>query len=1321
MSSPLGCRILQSHVGKMRRSGGHGDAMSDRFMGFVKARGYTRQLSTEFRQMTPPRLRRSLDRTLPAAVVLIITVCGEFGPSARANDAESFFETAIRPVLVSSCFRCHGGERVCGGLRVDSRAALLQGGDSGPAIVPGNPQVSLLVQAISRHPDVSAMPPETENALRPDQVTEFESWIGADAVWPAQGPAFEVRGHWAFAPVAAVAPPPVNDAGWCRTTIDRFIRGRQEAAGVDPLPAADRRTLIRRATFDLTGLPPSPEEVEAFLSDPSPDAFEAVVNRLLESPAYGERWGRHWLDVVRYADTAGETADYPVPTAWRYRNYCIDAFNRDLPYDQFLREQIAGDILAMESPDSKRAERITATGYLAISRRFGFDSEHYHHLTIQDTIDTVGQSVMGLSLGCARCHDHKFDPISVTDYYALYGIFESSRYPFPGSEQKHRVRSLAPLASPQSSDRRWRDFETDVARLSQELVSLDRSPPTATLRSLTDIDGDFELQAPANGGSYGVLVAPWRSEGPIAVTAAAQSPLKHLYPGGRSGVSVAAGAGPYRCTQSVRLPQQGSDVDCFINLEFRTSAPAADAAGRHRFTIGDSQDSVVEIVVAAESLSLRADGKLHELGSIPTGQWINLQLVIDRTGRSVSGRYGSPGSVRDFGPFLLGSAWSGEIDRVELAADIDPSAPAYAATPIECDNLAVQSFPIAPVSTELPATAPSNGAPSPKAIRDRLRELSGIDGDLELQSAGAALASPWNAGPASVVQLEATAQSPFTNHYPAGRLGLSLPNRAEYDGFGLTFPPISPNADGRLHVAFDFRLGNRDRGGEGSWRYYLGHGGGTSAAVELFFNGDHFFVRGGQTTEPVASLDPDRWYQVQLVIEVGKRTYEGLLLTERSSTPFSGTLSSTWDGTFDYTFIDSYGHLSGIRPALDVDNVVVSAEPLHPLDSTTPFSASADRQAEIATLQSTLSALEARADEVAEELRRLLTDGPVEMAYGMAEGSPHDARIQVRGEPDAPGAEVPRGFIKALGNADLAITPAGSGRLELAQWLTRPDHPLTARVMVNRIWQHHFGRGLVATPNDFGVRGRPPTHPELLDWLAAEFVRGGWSIKSLHRQILSSATWQQATAVPNDDPSVPDTRSLYVGFQRRRLAAEEIRDAVLAVSGGLDRSRGEGHPFPPPFEWGFTQHGPFSGVYDHGRRSVYLMTSRLKRHPFLALFDGADPNASTADRLGTTVPTQALFFLNDPLVHTAADAWATDLGKATADRDRQIRLATCAALGREADDVALAAAGRFLDAYRQELADGQDAAVTDKTTPDHEALAAWLRTLLGSNEFLHVD
>ena len=337
-----------------------------------------------------------------------------------------------------------------------------------------------------------------------------------------------------------------------------FARSRRRREFV-PQPTADKRTLIRRATFDLTGLPPTPEEVEAFLQDDSPEAFETVVDRLLKSPAYGERWGRHWLDVVRYADTAGETADYPVPLAWRYRNYVIDAFNADKPYDEFLREQIAGDVLADQGPRERYAERATATGYLAISRRFGFDSENYHHLTIQDTIDTLGQTVLGLSLGCARCHDHKFDAVSMQDYYALYGIFDSSRYAFPGSEQKQKVRSHGAAAaagasrsqSGGSSNAAWPLWPASWRSRSSRHRRRCCDP-------LNDIDGDFELQAPAAGGSNGVLVPPWLYEGKIAVTNAAQSPFKNLYPLGKVGASVPAEAGHYRIAQAIH-PRRTSE------------------------------------------------------------------------------------------------------------------------------------------------------------------------------------------------------------------------------------------------------------------------------------------------------------------------------------------------------------------------------------------------------------------------------------------------------------------------------------------------------------------------------------------------------------------------------------------------------------------------------------------------------------------------------------------------------------------------------------------------------------------------------------------
>jgi hypothetical protein len=325
----------------------------------------------------------------------------------------------------------------------------------------------------------------------------------------------------------------------------------------------------------------------------------------------------------------------------------------------------------------------------------------------------------------------------------------------------------------------------------------------------------------------------------------------------------------------------------------------------------------------------------------------------------------------------------------------------------------------------------------------------------------------------------------------------------------------------------------------------------------------------------------------------------------------------------------------------------------------------------------------------------------------------------LRGEPSQLGDEVPRGFIKVLGNDTLPQNTAGSGRVELAKWLTRPDNPLTARVMVNRIWQYHFGQGLVKTPNDFGVRGLPPTHSELLDYLALEFVRNGWSIKSMHRLIMLSSTYQQSSSpVPTQIESKPvsvDTHNLYTQFHRRRLSAEEIRDSILSISGELDREPAKEHPFPSPIDWGYTQHGPFTAIYDHNKRSIYLMTQRLKRHPYLALFDGADPNSTTAVRMGTTVPTQALYFLNDPFIYSKSDAWARRLFEQFESTSQRIESAYATALARWPTPSELASASEFIECYKAELA------TVAKKNVEVTSLAALLRTLFASNEFLHID
>ncbi|MBX7168010.1 MAG: PSD1 and planctomycete cytochrome C domain-containing protein [Pirellulales bacterium] len=1246
---------------------------------------------------------RALKHGAGTALVLA-SLCAS---TARADERDQFFESKIRPVLVGTCFACHGGGKTSAGLRVDSRAALLQGGDTGPALVAGMPEGSLLLAAIRRAEDASAMPPQAEEALRPDQVADFERWIADGAPWPEKSAAFAAEHPWSFEPRQAPPPPEVADTAWLQTSIDAFIRARQEAAGVKPAPPADKRTLIRRATYDLTGLPPTAAEVEAFLADDSPQAFDTVIERLLASPAYGERWARHWLDVVRYADTAGETADFPVPEAWRYRNYVIDAFNADTPYDEFLREQLAGDVLAAEGPADRYATRVTATGFLAISRRFGFDSENYHHLTIQDSIDTLGQAVLGLSLGCARCHDHKFDPVTMRDYYALYGIFASSRYAFPGSEQKQKTRSLAPLVPFEQAAPLWQAQESRIAELTALLARANQSPPSATLRSLGELDGDFETQAVAAGGSNGVLVPPWVYAGPIAVTNAAQSPYKNLYPLGKVGASIAASEAPYRITQAIDPHHHAPGSVLYFNLDYRVGASEPQAPGGHRVVLGTlAGQTTVEVQLAAGGATLLVPGGESRQAALPADRWHNLQIVVDLSRRTAAARVGAPGDVTELASIALGAVELPVIDCVTFESN--GSAPGgYPA--ITYDNFGMRTAALEPVTTELPAASAAAGKPDAREIERRLGELAGYDGDFELQTDASPPATPWGPGPNSVVLVSAEAQSPFTNRYPAGSLGIHLPNRQAYDGFGLALANLKPDDAGQLAASFDFCCASAADGGDGSWRYYLGHGPGNSAAVELFFNGREFFRRSGATTDAVATLAIGAWYQVRLVLDLRTRTYRGELESADGTTEFSGELASGWDGTVDYSFIDSYGHLPGVRPALDADNFVFGRLP--DVQSTEP----SQRREQVAALRAERNELNHAADEAKQELDRLLSNGPCPLAYAMAEGTPQNVPIQQRGEPDQPGAVVPRGFIRSLGGGDLPEGTLGSGRLELAQWLTRPDHPLTARVMVNRIWQHHFGHGLVATPNDFGTRGQRPTHPELLDHLAEQFIASGWSIKAMHRLILRSATYQQSSIAGADVPHDPATANAYAAFSRRRLSAEEIRDTILALCGQLDRARGEGHEFPLPVRFGYTQHNPFAAVYDHRHRSIYLMVQRIKRHPFLALFDGADPNATTPTRLLTTVPTQALYFLNDPFVHENSEHWAKELAAQAANPAQAVELAYHQALGRGPAEGEQREAADFLTAYRAELA------TTEVTEPETRALAAFLRTLLASNEVLYVD
>src|SRR5262249_14280037 len=375
-------------------------------------------------------------RRLP--LVLLLAILPGTARAQTAADRETFFEVKVRPILAGRCFKCHGGDKVSSGLRVDSREALLKGGDRGPALVPGNAERSLLLRALRHQDDKLKMPPNT--TLPEQTVRDFATWISQGAAWPAKASRpdlFVAQKHWSFRPVRAVKPPS-DPTGWSDNPVDRFVAARRQVGGLEPVRKADKLTLLRRVTFDLIGLPPTPEEIRAFLADERPNTYERLVERLLASPHYGERWGRHWMDVVHYADTAGDNADYPVPEARLYRDWIIRSFNADKPFDQFLREQLAGDILAREGKPGRvsepgrvgepgrvsagsrerYAEQVIATTFLGLSRRYLTAPYEQWHLTLEDTIDTVGRAFLGLTLRCARCHDHKFDPVTKEDYYA---------------------------------------------------------------------------------------------------------------------------------------------------------------------------------------------------------------------------------------------------------------------------------------------------------------------------------------------------------------------------------------------------------------------------------------------------------------------------------------------------------------------------------------------------------------------------------------------------------------------------------------------------------------------------------------------------------------------------------------------------------------------------------------------------------------------------------------------------------------------------------------------------------------------------------------
>ena len=585
----------------------------------------------------------------------------------------------------------------------------------------------------------------------------------------------------------------------------------------------------------------------------------------------------------------------------------------------------------------------------------------------------------------------------------------------------------------------------------------------------------------------------------------------------------------------------------------------------------------------------------------------------------------------------------------------------------------------------------------------------GPDLGFETQSAGAPLGKPWvHSGPVEISKLS---QSPFQHVHPAGKLGARVGSGKPTDGLRYVFSKGLKETQGKkMHFTVDFRT-LAESPQKGAFRFYLGRGVVQSLAIECSATSSEFAIRNGQNWEVIRKLVPGQWYTLQITIDPGRRKYSGLVGKKGDLTRFEEkNTGPNWDGVADCFICDGFGHLPGAACGRDIDNIGLGESPF-----ALPGSHTAIRKQATPEEDQRLKQLPNQIRQLTAERERITQTPGYPVAYGVSEGSPVDAPLQIRGEPSRPGNVIQRRNLEVLGAQSLD-NRQGSGRLEMARWIAQAENPLTTRVWVNRIWKWHFGRGIVSTVSDFGYRGARPTHPQLLDWLAAEFLRQGGSTKSLHRLIMTSRTYQLASTADTTNQNVdPENRFLW-RFPRRPLDAESTRDAMLAISGRLDRTVPAAHPFPPVHTWGFTIHHPFHAVYPSSHRSVYLMIQRNRRHPYLALFDAADPNQVVGSRTPTTTPTQALYLMNSPFLQEQALGFGQRISSRAGNDRQKISWAYETAHGRSPGEEEIQRTLLFLQQYRsvRRETDGDGSLPTDEWS----ALA---RVLLTSNAFLYVD
>jgi len=977
---------------------------------------------------------------------------GMLGFVAPVGAAESagveFFRSEVKPILEQNCFKCHGGldekghPKVRSGLQLISRKGLMKGGSHGPAFNETDPSKSILLEVLSYKNEDLQMPPRGK--LPEEDLAKITRWLEMGAPWtpedadkmvevhdPLAG-VTEVnattKAHWSYKPMERVEPPKVADAAWSANPVDAFIRAKIDEKGLIPVAEASRPALLRRLSYDLTGLPPSLEEIRAFEADTTPDAWEKQVERLLASPAYGEKWARHWLDVVRYAESNGFERDNEKPFVWRYRDYVIRSFNEDKPYDRFVAEQIAGD----ELPD-KTADSQIATGMLRLMPWDDEPADRKQHFfdVLDDNVRVVTEGFLAMTAGCARCHDHKGDPIPQKDYYKFVSFFRGIEPMGSGGKQTQFIESPelvgdrdAQLASLAEEEKKIREWMTVCEEGAIANVKRTRPEVAERINSLTGMDR-------------------W------LITDARTRPTHWFY--------TVTAPGEDWSTVGFRAEnarwQQGP-------AGFGTAAPGVQAR-----TVWTGQDIWLQTSFGLETIPKSVLLHLYQDEDIEI--FLNGQPVLRR------------------------NDYSTEYERIE----------------------------------------------APRAFMSALQTGRNVLAVHVTQKAG-----------------------------------------AQFFDLGLEIDAVTPSD---IVLRREYRAASRaDR---------------------------ETYRRGLKRLEE---------------IEVLKKSpgIEAMVITENGKVP----------------------------------------PPTH---------------------------------------------------------------VLLRGSAHAEGDEVSPGFPAIWGNeeASLPLLPEGartSGRrLALAKWMTRPDNPRTARVMVNRIWLHHFGRGLSPTPNDFGYLGTAATHPELLDWLATEFVAKGWSVKAMHRLMLNSKTYRLSIASEPKAAAADPANDLLWRFNPRRLTAEELRDSILRSTGELNMEMAGPSIFIPMPEEVLATSSTKGGKWgvspkdQANRRSVYVKIKRSLQPPMFTDFDLADTDNSCPVRFTTTVPTQALAMMNSEFIHTEASALADRLKREhPGDLQAQIKRAFELVLSREPDESEVALSLAFIDELKSE----------SKLDPDL-ALQRFAVGVFSFNEFFYLD